>query len=273
MSITFSTSWYIFKAKFDVTTYFHWIDNMLSNVNNYNLVIYSDDAGSQMLQKYLQNPRIKLIIKPYEQFYTYRYKDFWIKNHERNEILREWVDWKVNMLWCEKVHFVYETMQQQYFSTDYYGWCDIGYFRGRNMDLNKDELRDWPSYDIVNNLNRKKIYYACIKNNNEYMRELISIIQDKNVLGLPNQEIPAHQNSIAGGFFIAHKDKIEWWRDTFNERLLLYFQNNYLVKDDQIIIVDCIFSNLKHFCLCKEENPKYDNWFLFQRYFTNKIDD
>jgi len=40
--ITFSTCWYLFKAKFDVSTYLHWIDNMLSNVNTYNLVVYCD---------------------------------------------------------------------------------------------------------------------------------------------------------------------------------------------------------------------------------------
>ena len=39
MSITFSTSWYNFKSKFDNEIYLSWMDNMLSNVNNYNLVI------------------------------------------------------------------------------------------------------------------------------------------------------------------------------------------------------------------------------------------
>jgi hypothetical protein len=71
--------------------------------------------------------------------------------------------------------------------------------------------------------------------------------------------------SIAGGFFVCHKEKIDWWRDTYDTKLKLYFDNGYLVKDDQIIIVDCIFSNLSEFCLCKEQNH-YDNWFLFQRY-------
>jgi len=238
---------------------------MLSNVNNYNLVIYSDDSSSLILNTYLQNPRIRLIIKPYEQFYTYRYKDDWINNHEKNILLRERIDWKVNMLWNEKVHFVYETMQQKYFDTDFYGWCDIGYFRGTNRDLHSTALSNWPSPDKLSMLDKDKIHYACVNNNNDCIYELWTLINDRNEVGVPTKEIPAHQTSIAGGFFISHKDKLEWWRNTFDSRLSLYFQHDYLVKDDQIIIVDCIFSDLNNFRLYKEENPTYDNWFLFQR--------
>jgi hypothetical protein len=77
--------------------------------------------------------------------------------------------------------------------------------------------------------------------------------------------IPAHQVSIAGGFFICHKNCVEWWRNTFDKKLALYFKHGYLVKDDQIIIADCILSDVQKFALCKEEDVRYDNWFLFQR--------
>jgi hypothetical protein len=53
INITFSTCWYNFKAKFDNNTYFQWLDNMLSNVIEYNLIIYSDEASSPILEKYL----------------------------------------------------------------------------------------------------------------------------------------------------------------------------------------------------------------------------
>ena len=52
----------------------------------------------------------------------------------------------------------------------------------------------------------------------------------------------------------------------FDNKLNLYFKHDELVKDDQIIIADCVFSNLKHFHLCKENTPNLDNWFLFQRF-------
>lgn len=265
MSITFSTCWYNFKSKFDNATYLKWMDNMLSNVYNYNLVIYSDESSSPHLQKYLQNPRIKLIIKPHEQFYNYKYKDYWIKNHEKNTLLNERIGWQVNMLWSEKIHFVYETMQNKYFDTEYYGWCDIGYFRNRWNDLNSTQLKQWPSEEKIAGLNKNKIYYALVNNGQHYVRELMKIVYNKNSVGLPEIPIPPEQVSIAGGFFVSHEENIEWWRNNYDAKLRLYFENDYLVKDDQIIIVDCVFSNMSKFHLCKEED-NYDNWFLFQRY-------
>jgi hypothetical protein len=238
---------------------------MLSNVNNYNLVVYCDYDGFGILEKYDTNPRIKIIVKPHNQFYTYKYRSDWILNHEKNDLLRERVDWKLNMLWSEKVFFVYETMINQHFDTEYYGWCDIGYFRGRSNDLTKVELTMWPTTDKIYGINPNKIYYACVNNDHEYMKMLMYIINEKNEIGLPTMPIPPHQVSIAGGFFISHKEKLEWWRNTFDKKLALYFQHKYLVKDDQIIVADCILSDLENFHLCKENDIRYDNWFMFQR--------
>ena len=83
---------------------------------------------------------------------------------------------------------------------------------------------------------------------------------------MPIIEIPANQISVAGGFFILHKNNIIWWFNTFDNTLKKYFKYNYLVKDDQLIIIDCIMSNLDKFLLYSENNEKYNNWFMFQRY-------
>jgi hypothetical protein len=265
MSITFSTCWYILKSKYDIDVYYNWIDNMLSNVNNYNLVIYSDINSCKILDKYLINPKIKLIILPCEEFYGYKYKDYWIKNHEKNNLLNNITEWKLNMIWCEKIHFVNNTIINKYFDTDMYGWCDIGYFRNRHNDLNKEILTYWPNSDKINNLDKNKIHYALINNDCFVVEELKKNILDKNEIDLPKKEITPYQTSIAGGFFICYKDKISWWKNTFDNKLKLYFENNYLVKDDQMIIADCVFSNIDHFSLYTECKLEFDNWFMFQR--------
>lgn len=264
INITFSTCWYNFKAKFPNQVYLEWIDNMLTNVNNYYLVIYTDKEGKEMLKKY-ETEKIKIFIKEAEEFYNYKYKNYWISNHGQNPLLNNKVDWKVNMLWSEKIHFVNETITNRYFDTEFYGWCDIGYFRNRINDLKKEQLVNWPSPNKIAKLDKDKIYYALVNNDVNFVNSLFMYIQNKNVNGLPKQQIPPQQISIAGGFFILHKSKINWWKETYDERLQKYFVNNYLVKDDQLIIVDCIFSNLNNFSLHKEDNDAYDNWFLFQR--------
>lgn len=269
MSITFSTCFYPLKNKFTNNIYFEWMDNMLSQVNQYYLVIYTDKDTKPFFDKYANaNANIRIVIKPMEEFTLYTYKDKWISNHERNYELKNRVSWEVNMLWNEKIHFVHETMKNKYFDeTEFYGWCDIGYFRNRPNDMKKSELINWARPEKINEMitNKNRVYYALINNNSDYISALFKVIQNKNAVGLPKVPIPAHQCSIAGGFFISHKNKLEEWRDYYYSQLELYFKHDYLVKDDQIIIADCIFSRMKDFKLIRENRPEYDNWFLFQR--------
>lgn len=264
MSITFSSCFYIIKSKFDSDTYVQWMSNFLSIVNNFHLVIYTDETSCKYINT-KENKNIRIVIKPIDQFYNYKFKENWIENHEKNILLNDKSCWELNMLWSEKIWFVKETAERNYFGTDLYGWCDIGYFRNRPYDLNICLLSNWPCKSKLMEFSKDKIHYACINNNDNFINYLHKLINDKNEYGLPKQSIPPYQNSIAGGFFIIHKDLIDWWTETYNTKLELYFKHNYLVKDDQIILVDCILSNLERFTLYRENNRCFDNWFMFQR--------
>jgi hypothetical protein len=262
--ITYSSCFYIIKSKFNPSIYIQWMNQFISIVNHFNLVIYTNEESRSYIMA--THPNIKIIIKPLNQFYNYKYKDYWIKNHEKNILLNERVCWEVNMLWSEKIAFVKETIDNQYFNTEYYGWCDIGYFRNRNEDLHTMYLKNWSKYI---NIDEDKIHYACVNNSN--LHEFIKNIQDRNEYDLPKIEIPSTQNTIAGGFFILHKKNIEWWFQTYDKTLNNYFKHNYLVKDDQIILVDCIFTHLQKFKIYKEKN-QYDNWFMFQRILNQTME-
>jgi hypothetical protein len=267
MIITFSSCFYIIKSKFEASIYIEWMNNFISIVNNFYLVIYTDENSSKYIDT-KNNSKIKIIIKPLEKFYNYKYKEFWIKNHEKNFTLNDKSSWELNMLWSEKIWFVKESIERKYFDSDLYGWCDIGYFRNRKgdyTDLNTQFLSNWPSTNKILNLDKQKIVYGCINNSITNIQYLIKLINKKNNIGLPIQPIPTIQQSISGGFFIIEKNKIDWWSNTYEEKLKLYFENNYLVKDDQIILADCIFTNPDNFSLFRENNYPYDNWFMFQR--------
>jgi len=274
MPIIFSTCWYILKAKFEPEIYRYWIHNMLYNVNMYYLVIYTDEASVHYITPYVSNKKIKIIIKPIEEFYNYKYKEQWVNNHTINHTLKNKVNWQVNMLWSEKIHFIEETIQKQHFmdvigepdmNEIMYGWCDIGYFRGRQYDMNMDELKFWPKKDKINALARDKIHYGCVNNDSNYVNYICNLVNNKNEKGLPNIQLPPDLNTIGGGFFILHESKVNWWKELYDKTLNTYFDNGYLVKDDQTIITDCIFSNMRHFEIHREHNEKYDTWFLFQR--------
>ena len=282
--ITIVTAWYSLKNKFDITTYMHWIDNFLSNANC-NIVIFTDKMSKNIVETYTINkPNIKLIIKEINEFYTFKYRDKWISN--QNVIynpLKDKISWELNMLWNEKINFVKEASLLNLFNTDYFAWCDIGYFRCRpDLDIDIDLIRKWPNYEKINSLNTTKIYYNMVNHlcptqgcnplkslpccNNGFINQIASIIKNKNSQGLPIVPIPPRQVSIAGGFFLLHKNLIESWHTLFYNKLQLYFDNNYLVKDDQIIIIDCIVSNYDKFSLIQQNRHTMDRWFSFSTF-------
>ena len=269
--ITLSTCWYNLKSKFDNKTYLNWIKNLLSMVNKFNLVIYTDaDSIKQIINlRELSNKKIKIIIKPFEEFHTYRYKKYWIENHQKSNLkLHIHTDWKLNMLWNEKVFLVNETIKNRYFDTLYYGWCDIGYFRNRPNDLNTRYLSNWPNNTklLSNALNNNYIHYGCVQNNGtiyiKQQNEIKSHYSDK-LASQPTDQI--EDICFAGGFFILRRELIDIYVKIYDEKIMYYFTNNYIIKDDQTIIIDVIFTNPNLFYTHTEDDPKFDNWFMFQR--------
>jgi len=272
INITFSTCFYVVKSKFDTAVYLRWIENFmrLTCTNNFYLVIYTDEDSLEYINLDIaNNNNVRVILKPFESFHGYKYKDKWISNHENNKKLNFATEWMLNMIWSEKVYFVQETMQQNYFEdTDFYGWCDIGYFRNRpEKDIPMDTLiqHGWPKPECIHKLDQTKIVYSFVNIDSDYLNSLYNIIVDKNQHGLPNNPIPDHQISVAGGFFIAPKNMVDWWVKTYTEKLLLYFEHGYLVKDDQIILIDCIFSDASKFSLITNLSSSCESWFMFQR--------
>ena len=271
MSLTLVSAFYLLHSKFSSQQYEQWFANFLPHITKCNLIIFCDEKSKPLLEKYIQSKdNIMLVILPIEKFYNYRYRQNWINNHHKNYLLNHQskfqTDWKLNMLWSEKISFVQNAFGNKYFpETDWYAWCDIGYFRSRHKDITSKQLQDWPNKQSIEHFNSTKIYYALINNNMNYIHKLIQLISRKNLAGLPSTPIPPRQESIAGGFFLIHKGNIDWWHTTYDSMLTLYFKNNYLVKDDQMIIFNCICDHKEKFQLCRENNPQYDIWFMFQR--------
>jgi len=268
--LTLVSCWYILKAKFDINEYKKWISNLLLNVKNFKLVIFTDSKSKYVLEPFINNNcNIKIIILEIEDFFCYKFKDSWIKNHERNHLLNNKIDWKVNMLWSEKIYFVKRAINNNYFNSnlneEWFGWCDIGYFRDGDNNMDIDKIKLWPASDKMKSLDKSKIYYtqAC---SDEELNKMSKIILTKNDQDLPLNPMPDNQTTIAGGFFLIMPNNIDWWCKTYYKRLYLYFVYNYLVKDDQIIIIDRIINNYEKFMLIKQENLNYDKWFAFNSY-------
>ena len=258
MSITFTRCWYKLRSKFDADVYTQWMAYFLENAN-FHLVIYTNKESLSFVEPFLRE-RVKIVLKEWEDFKGYRQKDQWIRNHEKNDLLNDrspWkTDWKLNLLWAEKVHFVQETTT--YFKSDWYAWCDIGYFR--EPLLSPDQFRAWPNPSKISQLQRDKIYYG-LPGAKETVHLFQQILQHGGTL-------PPDRVTVAGGFFLVSSEKVSWWTDTFSSKLAHYFEKEKLVKDDQIIVIDCILNNIPHFMMVEESDPSKNRWFVFQAFLN-----
>lgn len=261
--LTLSSCFYIIKKnKYNLDKYKYWISNMLDNINNFNIVIYTNESSKYLFDKYKNNKKIKIVIKELEEFYNYKYKENWINNQKVNNLLN-FIDWKVQLIWAEKISFVKNTIDNLYFDTEYYGWCDIGYFRCENT-IPLYQIKIWPNNDKLKNLNKNLIYYTDTKTSSTDERNKLKSKIKKDHLGKRTNYF--HNSFIAGGFFLINKENINWWFNTFYNKLDLYFKNNFIVKDDQVIILDCYYNNPDRFHLIKEKFKTYQSGFAFSTY-------
>jgi hypothetical protein len=266
--LTLVSCWYSLKNKFNQDTYGKWMGNFIPNICKFNLVIFTDSSGFDTVSSFINEHNkhlVKVIIREIHELEGYTMKDSWIENHSKNHLLNQRIQWELNMLWSEKIRFVKLAHDLGLITTKWCGWCDIGYFRGRTNDISVEKIKQWPSPEIISSLNPNKIYYGFVGHPNTF-GVIKNLCENKTENGLPKTPIPPDQVSVAGGFFITNINMIQWWYDTYYTMLKIYLHNKYLVKDDQMIIINCIVLHLDKFSLVREKNPRvYDEWFVFQR--------
>jgi len=268
--LTLSTCFYVLKSKFNPQQYVKWFSNLLSIVRNFNLVIYTDMLSFNYIKDIinLNNTLIKIVFKPLEEFELYKYKDDWIRNHSNsNLLLHKNIDWKLNMLWNEKIFFVKDTINKGYFNTLYYGWCDIGYFRNNLNNVHTNYLQNWPNpinllkFPFINNC----IHYARVEKNNDIYNNEIEHIKEHYLNDFkthPSSNLLL--NTFAGGFFILQNTMIYLYAKMYEEKLKYYFDKNYTIKDDQTILLDIIATNQQLFEIHDNFSNYLNEWFMFQ---------
>ena len=289
INITFSSCLYLVKNRHGYEKHLNWFRDFIRVVNRFYLVIYTGENEYDAICDEIRNlgedtrRKIKVILKPFSEFHNYKYERFWMENNARPGCkLAEIADWRLNMLWCEKTHFVRETIENQYFDTEYYGWCDVGYFRDTLSpgSAYRERIREhWPNPDKINRLHKDKVYYGCnISPSNlhkcytYYAQHFQNPAKIDAVTGIPRDVYTPRAHMLSGGFYITGREKALWWCWRFQEMLELYITNNAVIQDDQHIIAHCVFTNggttpgtTPDFCIIKINETNEDAlWFLFR---------
>lgn len=244
-NIVFYTLIYKIKSKFDFKKYQEWGNNLIKNLNNQTLVVYTDKNTYNLLKRILNNNNnIKIIFLELSDFKYYKYIDFFnncTKLTEGHDI-----DSKLLLIWLERI-IILDNLKN-YITSKFYSYVDFGYFRDELM------YNNFLKSNII--LDKDKIYYCLVKNDIIYLKNDILIYYRD------NKEYPNKNDGIiGGGFFIIHSDKINFYINLIENKILSYINNNILIKDDQIIITDVIFdkNNIDHFSLITDINSHINN--------------
>ena len=125
--LTLVTAWYRVNNKLRGNEYLIWMSNLLNESNKFNIILFTNAESYDEVKQY-ENEKIHIILKEFDDFHCAT--DKWITNHERNDELnhnsRHNTDYRLNMIWNEKVAFVHDALNSHIFETEYYCWCDIG---------------------------------------------------------------------------------------------------------------------------------------------------
>lgn len=289
-NITFSSCLYQLKNRHGSDKHMEWFRDFMKVVNRFYLVIYTGENEYSVIQNEISRldenaqHKIKVVVKPFTEFQNYKHERFWRSNNEREESkLKDIADWRLSMLWCEKTHFVRETIEKRYFDTEYYGWCDIGYFRDTlsvstaltASPAYRNIIREhWPNPTIIQRLHKDKVYYGCNvqpKYMDKATRWMTRHFHPSNIdstTGVPRDLYRPDAHYFSGGFYITGREKALWWNDTFQSALEKYINAGAFLKDDQHIISYCIFTGSRDVDFCvvySNDNNSIDiPWFLFR---------
>lgn len=290
-NITFSSCYYQVKNRHGTEKHFEWFRDFIKVVNRFYLVIYTGENEYPAIQNEIDTigeedtrNKIKVIVKPFTKFHNYNHERFWRSNNERSENkIRDIADWRLSMLWCEKTHFVKEMIEKQYFETEYYGWCDIGYFRDTlsvsTASTVSPEYRNlirehWPNPNIIEHLHKDKVYYGCNIQPKKMESSTIWMVRHfdpSNLVsntGVPRDMYHPDAHYFSGGFYITGREKALWWCHTFQRALEKYINAGAFLKDDQHIIAYCIFTGSRdrdfRIVYSDDNNSIHKPWFLFR---------
>lgn len=261
--ITIITAFFSFKKnKYNsLDIYKFWGSNLLPHVNK-NFVIYTDEESFDFISSLRINElknKTKIIITKIEDFYMYKYIDYLnldlLRDHEKR-----YHNTDLYLIWNEKLNFVKKTIDENYFNTNYFAWCDFGCVR--NSKYPSIYLNKFPD---ISKLTEDKIY--MFKADCEFNQDNFNN---------PYDDIYRYWNgSICGSFFIGKKELLLNIHDIYYNIIIKNFilRNLFIGKDQNCYI--CMYLSYPHlFKLINGINDEYTiqysqlKWFYFLKYLS-----
>lgn len=217
---TLVTSYYKIKSKFSHETYLSWIKNFIQLKAK--IIIYTSNDLLVLFNSIINdNTNIKIITIPFEDLYMQKYKIHWIKHHDVDPEKKIHTP-DLYMIWSQKIIFLQNASEENYYNTEYFFWCDIGAFRG-SVDKRMIELFPTNKY-----FQKHKILFSSINRlKNDDINKIYCI----------------RENKLVGGLFGGDKTAILNWRIEYEKTLNYYFDNNMFAGKDQTVMLSTYIRN------------------------------
>ena len=129
------------------------------------------------------------------------------------------------IIWSEKVNFLNESIEKNYFNSKYFFWVDAGLFRDENKQQMIPYYNNWPSLETIENDPRVAL---------NGIRKISKDEIDK----LMNFDDKTHNKfmndfNVAGGFFGGRADYLIKFREYYYEILDLFYKHKKYIGTEQ----------------------------------------
>jgi len=248
------------KNKYD-SNYYEWMSNLLLNADKY-MVIYVSRDYYEIVKELRKNyeDKTRIIITKLENFYVYKYLDYFKKDLERDHE-KPHHNTDLYMIWNEKLKMVENAMKLNPFGTNYYCWCDIGYVR--NKHYIQMYMKNFPNLTKIKE-DPTKVYYLNI----DYQ------ITAEDFKDPYNEKYRYEPAIIGGGFVIGRKKEMEVYINKYYEMLETYISKDKFIGKDQTLIMSVYLENPNMIKLIRGENDHFNTpfcqlkWFYFLKYLS-----
>jgi len=259
---TIVTCYYKFPSKHSYNEYSKWMTNFLTTVETPMVIFTNDESYEDIKQLRQWNEKNTIIItRPLDELYCAqpKYIKYWMKDWQRDGE-RGYHNINLYIVWNQKSKFVEEVIEQNYFNTEYFCWCDIGCFRTKE---GLDKYKQFPNIEKIENTNTKdKIQLLNIE---PFIDKETTYVNDIKYNSSKIINIFQLQCRIGGTIFLGHKIAWKLWIPTFYTMMETFMQNDTFTGKDQDIMAMVVLMYPSLVNLIKA--PTKNDWFYLQDYF------
>ena len=156
------------------------------------------------------------------------------------------------LIWAEKIKFLEEVVDNNYFNTKCFYWIDIGYFR---YSSNSKYVLNWPSSKKC--IEDPRVTFNSLRK--FYNKEIISYKR----LNYKFFKKFIKKNNVGGGMFGGQKEYIKKFYKLYFNVLKIFSKKKFFIGKDQNIFAYIAFTHPEVVKLVYS-----NNWFYFRNYFS-----